>query len=93
MLITAKNYKVAKVEQMENATGKSIRERESNKKKENIIRRELTSILTAGTLVDGGLLVNDLSTYCMAIKEQLVGERGQVHFGVCFVYHFPMADI
>ena len=37
-----------------------MRDRESSKK-ENIIRRELTSVLTPGTLIDGGFLTNDLS--------------------------------
>jgi DNA mismatch repair protein MSH6 len=47
----AKGYKVAKVEQMENAMGKSIRDKASNTAKEKIIRRELTSVLTVKFLV------------------------------------------
>jgi DNA mismatch repair protein MSH6 len=45
---------------MENAVGKAIREKESTKKEEKIIRRELSSVLTAGTLVDGGLLTSGI---------------------------------
>lgn len=78
----AKGYKVAKVEQLENAIGKQIRDRESNKKEEKIIRRELSSVLTAGTLIDGGLLTNDLSSFCMAIKET---QENPPNFGICFV--------
>eukprot|EP00842_Homolaphlyctis_polyrhiza_P005515 jgi/Hompol1/5965/HPOL_000166-RA len=81
----AKGYKVAKVEQMENAVAKNMRDRESNRKEEKIIRRELTSVLTAGTLVDAGLLTKDMATYCMAIKEEVVADHLPPSFGVCFV--------
>ncbi|ORY03012.1 DNA mismatch repair protein Msh6 [Basidiobolus meristosporus CBS 931.73] len=81
----AKGYKVAKVEQMETAIGKSMRERSSQKKEEKIIRRELTSILTVGTLVDSGLLHNEMSTYCMAIKEECAGDNALPSLGICFV--------
>ena len=81
----AKGHKVAKVDQMENSVGKAIRDRESSKKEEKIIRRELSSVLTAGTLVDGGLLTNDMSTFCMAIKECVNLEHNDPSFGICFV--------
>lgn len=69
MLTQLCSHKVAKVDQMETAIGKSMRERNDTKSKaDKVIRRELTSVLTAGTLVDAGLLTNDLSTYCMSIK-------------------------
>lgn len=65
----AKGYKIARVEQMENALSKEMRERtETKPKKGEIIRRELASVLTSGTLVDGGMLQDDMSTYCVAIK-------------------------
>lgn len=65
----AKGYKIARVEQMENALSKEMRERtETKPKKSEIIRRELASVLTSGTLVDGGMLQDDMSTYCVAIK-------------------------
>lgn len=63
----AKGYRVAKVDQLENSMGKTLREKD--KKKEKVIRRELSAVLTAGTLVDGGMLTSDMSTYCMSIKE------------------------
>ncbi|GAA5799547.1 hypothetical protein HPULCUR_004963 [Helicostylum pulchrum] len=83
----AKGHKVAKVDQMETALGKSMREKGDTKasKADKIIRRELTSVLTAGTLVDSGLLTNDLSTYCMSIKEYCGDETLPPTFGICFV--------
>ncbi|AEO68115.1 uncharacterized protein THITE_2117497 [Thermothielavioides terrestris NRRL 8126] len=80
----AKGFKVARVDQMESALGKEMRERESNDKKaEKIIRRELTCILTGGTLVDGAMLQDDMATYCAAIKESVVDEKPA--FGIAFV--------
>ncbi|CAG8546606.1 8518_t:CDS:10 [Diversispora eburnea] len=81
----AKGYKVARVDQMETALGKEMREKSSKKKEEKIIRRELATILTAGTIVDGGLLTNDMSTFCMSIKESCDSENDPPAFGICFV--------
>jgi DNA mismatch repair protein MSH6 len=81
----AKGYKIARVDQMETALGKDMRERgdSKNKKEEKIIRRELATVLTSGTLVDGGMLQDDMATYCAAIKET---ERdGKPCFGIAFV--------
>ena len=66
----AKGFKIARVDQMESALGKEMRERgdQKSKKEEKVIRRELASVLTAGTLVDGGMLQDDMATYCVAIK-------------------------
>lgn len=63
---------MAKVDQMETAIGKSMREKNEVVKSDKVIRRELTAVLTVGTLVDGNLITDDLSTYCMSIK---VGNR------------------
>ncbi|KAI8886290.1 DNA mismatch repair protein Msh6 [Backusella circina FSU 941] len=80
----AKGYRVAKVDQMETAIGKSIREKDAQQSKaDKLVRRELTSVLTQGTLVDAGLLTNDLGTYCMSIKE--VYHQKTPTYGVCFV--------
>ena len=86
----AKGFKVARVDQMETALGKSMREREggsSAKSVQKVIRRELHSILTAGTLTDSGLLTNEMATYCMAIKEinRPGGEHLPTQFGIAFV--------
>ncbi|GME33871.1 DNA mismatch repair protein msh6 [Neofusicoccum parvum] len=80
----AKGYKIAKVDQMESALGKEMRERGGPAKKEDkIIRRELSSVLTSGTLVDGAMLQDDMSTYCVAIKE--VDRDNLPVFGIAFV--------
>ncbi|KAI1638358.1 muts domain V [Biscogniauxia mediterranea] len=81
----AKGYKVARVDQMETALGKEMRERDDAKakKQDKIIRRELACILTAGTLVDGSMLQDDTATYCVAIKESVVDDHPA--FGIAFV--------
>ncbi|KAK5365828.1 DNA mismatch repair protein msh6 [Exophiala xenobiotica] len=95
----AKGYKIARVDQQESRLAKDMRERAendenegsnavSNKKKPNskddkVIKRELACVLTAGTLVDGAMLQDDMATYCVAIKESEIDE--QPAFGVAFV--------
>ncbi|KZL80176.1 dna mismatch repair protein msh6 [Colletotrichum incanum] len=83
----AKGYKVARVDQMESALGKEMRERDDtsakSKKADKIIRRELACILTGGTLVDGSMLQDDLATYCASIKESTIDDRPA--FGITFV--------
>jgi DNA mismatch repair protein MSH6 len=83
----AKGHKVARVDQMESALAKEMRERDDNKstakKADKVIRRELAAVLTAGTLVDTGMLQSDMSTYCMAIKE--IDRDNLPAFGVAFV--------
>ncbi len=85
----AKGFKIARVDQMESALGKEMREREdsvgpgSKGKKDKIINRELACVLTKGTLVDGSMLEDDMATYCVAIKEGMVDELPA--FGIAFV--------
>ncbi|MCJ1319232.1 DNA mismatch repair protein msh6 [Xylographa vitiligo] len=84
----AKGYKIARVDQMESALSKEMRERDDSSAKKSakeakVIRRELACILTAGTLVDGGMLQDDMSTYCVAIKESTVDDSPA--FGIAFV--------
>ncbi|KAI0018584.1 muts domain V [Xylariomycetidae sp. FL0641] len=81
----AKGYKVARVDQMETALGKEMRERDAAKakKQDKIIRRELACILTGGTLVDGSMLQDDTATFCVAIKESVVDDHPA--FGIAFV--------
>jgi DNA mismatch repair protein MSH6 len=67
----AQGYKIARVDQMETALGKEMRERDGSgpkSKPDKIIKRELAGILTGGTLVEGSMLQDDMATYCMAIK-------------------------
>lgn len=84
----AKGYKIARVDQSESALGKEMRERDGkqggNKGKEDkVIKRELSCVLTAGTLVEGSMLQDDMSTYCVAIKEVILD--GSPAFGIAFV--------
>ncbi|KAF2402743.1 putative DNA mismatch repair protein Msh6 [Trichodelitschia bisporula] len=83
----AKGFKIARVDQMESALAKEMRERDDSgpksKKEEKIIKRELASVLTLGTLVDPGMLQDDMATYCVAIKES--EEDGRPVFGIAFV--------
>ncbi|QUC19056.1 uncharacterized protein UV8b_03297 [Ustilaginoidea virens] len=80
----AKQYKVARVDQMETNLGKEMRERQdkSGKKADKVISRELSCVLTAGTLVDGGMLQDDMAAYCVAIKESVAD--GIPSFGIAF---------
>lgn len=73
----AKGYKIARVDQSESALGKEMRERDGKKsggKEDKIIKRELSCVLTAGTLVEGSMLQDDMSVYCVAIKEAIIDE-------------------
>ena len=83
----AKGYKIARVDQMESALSKEMRERDDDSKKkgkvDKVITRELACILTAGTLVDAGMLQDDMSTYCVAIKEAVFDDLPV--FGISFV--------
>ncbi|KAL4763730.1 mismatch repair ATPase MSH6 [Aspergillus foveolatus] len=82
----AKGFKIARVDQSESALGKEMRERDGKKgggKEEKIIRRELACVLTAGTLVEGAMLQDDMSTFCVAIKEAII--ENLPAFGIAFV--------
>jgi DNA mismatch repair ATPase MutS len=72
-------HKVAKVDQMETAIGKTMRERETKSKADKIIKRGLSYVLTAGTLVDSGLLTSDMSIYCMSIKVRRTGHLSKYY--------------
>jgi DNA mismatch repair protein MSH6 len=75
-------YRIARVDQTETSISKGMKDRESRQSKasDKIIKRELSTILTSGTLVDPGLLSSDLPTYCMSIKK-----CGNDTFGIAFV--------
>ncbi|CAI2188027.1 13794_t:CDS:2 [Funneliformis geosporum] len=70
---------------METALGKEMREKVIKKKEEKVIRRQLTSIITIRILVDGELLTNEMSTYCISIKESCPTENDPPAYGICFV--------
>ncbi|KAI5966782.1 MSH6 [Candida pseudojiufengensis] len=75
-------YKVAKVDQIESQLSKDIRG--GGSKEEKIIKRELINVLTGGTLTNLDMITDDMSTYCLSIKEQ-AQEDGSKIFGVAFV--------
>ena len=82
----AKGYKIARVDQKETALAKEMRERDGPvkaKKEDKVIHRELSCVLTAGTLVDAGMLQDDMATYCVSIKEIYIDETPI--FGIAFV--------
>jgi DNA mismatch repair protein MSH6 len=90
----AKGFKIARVDQMESALGKEMREADGKdgksfgkgkpvSKVDKIIKRELACVLTGGTLVEGSMLQDDMATFCIAIKEGVVDELPA--FGVAFV--------
>lgn len=89
----AKGFKIARVDQMESALGKEMREADGKDgkkgkgkpatKEAKIIKRELACVLTGGTLVEGSMLQDDMATFCVAIKEGVVDELPI--FGVAFV--------
>ncbi|TVY28791.1 DNA mismatch repair protein, partial [Lachnellula hyalina] len=85
----AKGYKIARVDQVETALGKEMREKEGTKsggkstKVAKIINRELACVLTGGTLVEGSMLQDDMATFCVAIKESTVDDLPA--FGISFV--------
>ncbi|RKO96654.1 hypothetical protein CXG81DRAFT_2665, partial [Caulochytrium protostelioides] len=89
-------YKVARVDQLETALGKSLRDRgeltpvkAAGAASDKIIRRELTCVLTCGTLTDPDMLTSDMHTYCLALRERIacdpVTKAETVYVGVAFV--------
>jgi DNA mismatch repair protein MSH6 len=80
-----KGFKVAKVDQLENALSKTMREKSEKSSAEKIIRRELTSILTCGTLVDGNHLKSNNANYCISFKLSESSCQNEVIVGSAFV--------
>ncbi|KAI5808526.1 DNA mismatch repair protein msh6 [Peziza echinospora] len=80
----AKGYKVARVDQKESAIGKEMREKENASATKEIIKRELGCILTGGTLVDENMLQDEMSLYCVSIKESIDSDDCP-SFGIAFV--------
>ncbi|OWB73910.1 hypothetical protein B5S31_g3677 [[Candida] boidinii] len=79
-------YKVAKVDQKESMLAKEIREKggNGNKKEEKVIKRELSCVLTCGTLTDETMLTDEMARYCLTAKE-VTNSDGTKIFGVAFV--------
>ena len=82
--LLALGYKVGRVDQSENAVAKGMRVGEKSRGGgSEIVRRELRHVVTGGTVVDGAVLADDLSSYCVCIKEQPAERDGAPRFGVC----------
>lgn len=75
-------YKVAKVDQKESMLAKQMRG--GGTKEEKVIHRELSGILTGGTLTDLNMISDDMSIYCLSIKEESQNDGTKV-FGIAFV--------
>lgn len=75
-------YKVAKVDQKETLLAKEMRGGAT--KEEKVIKRELSGVLTGGTLTDLNMISDDMAIYCLSIKEEQL-ENGEKIFGVVFV--------
>lgn len=75
-------YKVARVDQKETLLAKEMRG--GSTKEEKIIKRELTGVLTGGTLTDLNMISDDMSIYCLSIKEEQLDD-GSKTFGIAFV--------
>ncbi|ODV62416.1 mismatch repair ATPase MSH6 [Ascoidea rubescens DSM 1968] len=80
----SKGYKVAKVDQMETLLAKEIRESTKKKKEDKVIRRELSCILTGGTLTEDSMIKDDMATYCLAIRQEEKMDGSNL-FGISFV--------
>ncbi|KAM0755699.1 DNA mismatch repair protein Msh6 [Meredithblackwellia eburnea MCA 4105] len=88
----AQGYKVGRVDQCETALGAEMRVKDGKAKGKSggtasngkaIVRRELKSVLTSGTIVDGSMLTDDLSNHCVAVKEEISSPTSPPIFGVC----------
>ena len=65
----SKGYKIAKVDQLENGIEKEMREQNNDAvERDKIIKRELSCVLTGGTIMDAGLLTSDLANFCLCLK-------------------------
>ncbi|KAE8195361.1 hypothetical protein CF336_g3121 [Tilletia laevis] len=82
----ALGYKVGRVDQIETAVAKGMRVGEKSRGGgSEIVRRELRHVLTSGTIVDTSALPDDMSSYCIAIKETVASDSplAEPSFGVC----------
>ncbi|ORY88074.1 muts domain V-domain-containing protein [Leucosporidium creatinivorum] len=88
----AQGYKVGRVDQCETALGAELRVKDGKKAGpkakgpagKTIVRRELKSVLTSGTIVDGSLLTDDLANHCVAVKQEYTPTpTSSPSFGIC----------
>ncbi|KAK0552588.1 DNA mismatch repair protein msh6 [Tilletia horrida] len=79
-------YKVGRVDQMETAVAKGMRTGEKSRGGGGeIVRRELSHVFTTGTIVNTSALPDDMSSYCLSIKEVVSSDSAlsQPSFGIC----------
>lgn len=82
--LLALGYKVGRVDQCETAVAKGMRVGEKSRGGgSEIVRRELRHVVTSGTIVDGSVLADDLSSYCVSIKEHRPSPGAPPAFGIC----------
>ncbi|WFD00566.1 DNA mismatch repair protein msh6 [Malassezia yamatoensis] len=82
--LLALGYKVGRVDQCETAVAKGMRVGEKSRGGgSDIVRRELRHVVTSGTIVDGSVLADDFSNYCVSIKESRSSETAAPVFGIC----------
>jgi len=80
--LLALGYKVGRVDQCETAVAKGMRVGEKSRGGgSEIVRRELRHVVTSGTIVDGHVLSDDLNSYCLCLKEELMA-HGLSRFGI-----------
>ncbi|KAG8888505.1 DNA mismatch repair protein msh6 [Tulasnella sp. 332] len=87
----AKGYKVGRVDQVETSLGAEMRlaaaksggskAKPSGTGGKEIVRRELSKVLTTGTLVDGHMLTDDQAGHCVSIREL----EEEDTFGICIL--------
>lgn len=79
MQFLAQGHKVGRVDQCETALGAELRNKDEKvgkgkkvaaaaPKGKGIVRRELKTVLTNGTIVDASMLTDDLGSHCVSIK-------------------------
>lgn len=92
--------KVGRVDQAETAIGADLRRQDGKGKgkaanEPKIVNRELRTVLTTGTIVDGQLLTDELSDHCIAIKEYIADGSSDPKFGIviadCSTAEFTMS--
>ncbi|UZJ52175.1 hypothetical protein CBS101457_001495 [Exobasidium rhododendri] len=96
----ALGYKVGRVDQTETAVGKDMRQSAAGPKARSaassaaasddsgskIVRRDLRSIMTSGTIVDSDCLPDEMSSYCISIKEVVDDSlQARITFGICIL--------
>ena len=85
----ARGYKITQVDQIESsiAMNRRVKSKQNNSKADKVIKRDVTRILTQGTLLDEGFIADFKSHYLMSVKEYLnYGDSSSfVTYGLCIM--------